>query len=180
MTASCATDAGVRAVSAGDDFDLEARAPEFELLDGGGAEGVARGEQRGFFLRLNQVRELGAGRGLARAVDADDGNDRPPVVFLILVFFFFSFFFSFPPGGGKNLRGGFPLVFLGLFDGGDDLLGHGHAEIGGDEGGFEFFQRFAGQFGRARDDAFDFVRQLAVRFCRPALNLENNPMKMRD
>jgi len=32
------------------------------LLDGGGAEGVARGQQRGLFLRLNQVRELG-GRG---------------------------------------------------------------------------------------------------------------------
>ena len=66
---------GVRAVSAGDDFDFEAGAPEFELFDGGGAEGVARGEQRGLFLRLNQVRELGAGRGLARAVDADDGDN---------------------------------------------------------------------------------------------------------
>jgi len=39
----------VRAIRAGDDFDLKACAPEFELLDGGGAKGVARSEQRGFF-----------------------------------------------------------------------------------------------------------------------------------
>ena len=51
-------------------------APEFELLDGGGAEGVARGEQRGFVLRLDVVRELGGRGGLAGAVHADDGNDR--------------------------------------------------------------------------------------------------------
>lgn len=41
---------GVRAVRAGDDFDLEACAPKFELFNGGGAKGVARGEQRGFLL----------------------------------------------------------------------------------------------------------------------------------
>ena len=48
--------------------------PQFDLLDRRRAKGVARGEQRGFFLRLNKMRELGAGGGLARAVDADDGN----------------------------------------------------------------------------------------------------------
>jgi hypothetical protein len=37
-----------------------------------------------------------------------------------------------------------------------------HSQIGGDEGVFEFLKRFAGKFGRTRDDAFDFVRQLAV------------------
>jgi len=40
---------GIRAIGAGDDLDLEAGAPELELLDGGGAEGVTRGEQHGFF-----------------------------------------------------------------------------------------------------------------------------------
>ena len=28
---------------------------------------------------------------------------------------------------------------------------------------FDFFQRIGGQFGRTRDDAFDFVRELGVR-----------------
>ena len=43
----------VRAVSAGDDFDFEPLAPQFDLLDGRRAKRVARGEQRGFVLRLN-------------------------------------------------------------------------------------------------------------------------------
>ena len=51
-------------------------APQFDLLDGRRAKRVARGEQHGFFLRLNQVRQLGGGGGLAGAVHADDGNHR--------------------------------------------------------------------------------------------------------
>ena len=56
------------------------------------------------------------------------------------------------------------LGFVGLLHGGHDLRGHGQAEVGGDERGFQFFQRSPVEFGRAGDDAFDFVRQLAVRF----------------
>ena len=59
------------------------------------------------------------------------------------------------------------LRFEGLLDGGDDLLRHGQAEVGGDEGVFELLQRFASQLGRARDDAFDLVRQLAVGLGQP-------------
>ena len=44
------------------------------------------------------------------------------------------------------------------------MRGHGHAEVGGDERGFDFFERLGGQLGRARDDALDFVRELGVRF----------------
>src|SRR6185436_16890 len=62
---------GVCAVSTGNDFDLEARPPEFELFDGGSAKRVARGEKGGLLLRLDEMRELGGSRGLARAVDAD-------------------------------------------------------------------------------------------------------------
>jgi hypothetical protein len=50
------------------------------------------------------------------------------------------------------------------FDGGDDLGGHGRAQVGGDQGGFQFLQAAGGQFGRGGEDAFDFVGQLVVRF----------------
>jgi hypothetical protein len=46
---------GIRAVCSGDNVNLESLAPEFELLDRGGAEGVARGQQRGVAARLNQA-----------------------------------------------------------------------------------------------------------------------------
>ena len=66
----------IGAVSAGDHINLEARTPQFELLDGGGAKGVACGEQRGLLLRLDKrCAELFGGRGLARAVEPDDGDD---------------------------------------------------------------------------------------------------------
>ena len=51
---------GIRTIRAGNDFDLEARAPEFELFNGGSPERVARGQQRMLILRLNEVRELRA------------------------------------------------------------------------------------------------------------------------
>jgi hypothetical protein len=47
-----------------------APAPFGELLDGGRAEGVARGEQHRLALRLEELRELGDRRGLAGAVHA--------------------------------------------------------------------------------------------------------------
>ena len=66
----------VSAIIAGDDRHIQTLSPEFELLNRGGAEGVAGGEQRGLAARLNQVRELGARGCLAGAVDAYDGDDR--------------------------------------------------------------------------------------------------------
>ena len=51
---------------------LERRGPDFELLDGGGAEGVGGAEDhRGAFF-LPAVGELADGGGFAGAVDADD------------------------------------------------------------------------------------------------------------
>ncbi len=40
---------------------------------------------------------------------------------------------------------GVALRFVGFLDRGDDLVRHGHAEVGGDERGFEFLERFAGR-----------------------------------
>ncbi len=54
------------------------------------------------------------------------------------------------------------MRFVGEFDGGHDLRGHGHTEIGGNERLLDFLERLGGQLGRTRDDAFDFVRELGV------------------
>ncbi|MFM1942854.1 MAG: hypothetical protein RI897_1836 [Verrucomicrobiota bacterium] len=50
---------GVGAVGAGDDWGMEAFAPEFELFDGGGAERIAGGEDGYEFLLLEVVGEFG-------------------------------------------------------------------------------------------------------------------------
>ena len=155
----------VRAVSAGDDFDLQARAPQFQLLDRRRAKRVARGEQRGFFLRLDEMRELRARRRLARAVHADDGNNRRAARrFHQSVFICRKTFFNFAARNRQKIQTRAALRFVIFFDGGNDLLRHRHAQIGGDERGFKFFNRVRRQFRRARDDAFDFVRELGVRF----------------
>ena len=62
---------GVAAFLAGDHRRADALAPDLQLLDRGGAEGVAGGEQHAIILLLEPVAELADGGGLARAVDAD-------------------------------------------------------------------------------------------------------------
>ncbi len=52
------------------------RSPQtLQLLDGGGAEGVAGGEHHGFALAAEALGELADGGGLAGAVDADEEDD---------------------------------------------------------------------------------------------------------
>jgi hypothetical protein len=63
---------GIGADLARNDFRADAGAPDFKLLDGGGAECVASGEHDVAALSAQFRRELTDGRGLARAVDADD------------------------------------------------------------------------------------------------------------
>ena len=46
------------------------------MLDGGGAERVARGEHHRLAVRREELRQLGDRRRLAGAVDADDENHR--------------------------------------------------------------------------------------------------------
>ena len=58
-----------------DDRRADALAPDLQLLDRRGAEGVAGGEQHAIILLLEPVAELADGGGLARAVDADDQDD---------------------------------------------------------------------------------------------------------
>ena len=140
------------------------------------AERITRAKQGGFLLRLNPMRELGGGRGFAGAVDADDGNHGRAVHRHDQISFVRApclrrrlrrgqqNFFHFGAGDGKHVQILAALGFVGVLHSGDDLRGHGRAEVGGNQGGLEFIQRRRVQFGRARDDAFDFVRQPAVGF----------------
>ena len=58
-----------------DDVDAGARAPDFELLDGGGAEGVGGAEQHRAAFGLDIAGEFADGGGLPRPVHADDHHD---------------------------------------------------------------------------------------------------------
>src|SRR5579885_3292394 len=55
-----------------DHFGAGALSPDFELLDGGGAEGIGRTQENVLALRSQDLRELADAGGLASAVDADD------------------------------------------------------------------------------------------------------------
>ena len=66
---------GIGAGVLGDHRHAGAIAPHFQLLDGGGAEGIARRQHDLAALALVEVGELGDGRGLAAAVDADHQHD---------------------------------------------------------------------------------------------------------
>ena len=66
---------GVAAFLAGDDRRADAVAPDLQLLDRGGAEGVAGGEQDAIILLLQPMAELADGGRLAGAVDADHQDD---------------------------------------------------------------------------------------------------------
>ena len=65
----------VRARGLRDDRHAVALAPDLQLLDGGGAERVARGEHDLAALAGEAARELADRRRLARAVHADDQHD---------------------------------------------------------------------------------------------------------
>jgi hypothetical protein len=73
-------------------------------------------------------------------------------------------FFNFGGRGGENISAAGALGFVAFFYGRDNLRGHLHAEIGGEKGRFKILERGGVEPGRACDDAFDFVSQLAVRF----------------
>ena len=66
---------GIGARRVRDDRHVDTRGPGGDLFDGGSAEGVGSGQQDLGAKRLEAVRQLGDGGGLARAVDADDEDD---------------------------------------------------------------------------------------------------------
>ena len=134
---------GVGFVAAGDDVAAGALAPDLELFDGGGAEGVA-GDEHGFHALFGvELRQFADGGGFAGAVDADDehdmrleravddqrlrdwGEDGGDFV------------------GQRQFDFVFPhfLAEAAAAEVGDYLGGDGGAEIGGDQQVFQFFQR---------------------------------------
>ena len=66
---------GVAALAGLDHFHAAAGGPDFQLLDGCGAEGVGGAEEDGAVLRAAPGSQLAAGGGLAGAVDADQECD---------------------------------------------------------------------------------------------------------
>jgi hypothetical protein len=68
----------VAAFLAGDHRSIDALAPDPELLDRGGAERIAGGEQHAIILFLQPMPELADRRRLARAIDADDEDHVGP------------------------------------------------------------------------------------------------------
>ena len=72
--------ARVRARRMSDDRDARAVGPDPELVDGGGTKGVCGSEDDRAPLLEVAGGHLADGRGLARAVDTDDENDRGPAI----------------------------------------------------------------------------------------------------
>ena len=66
---------GVATLLGFDDLDAGALGPDFELLDGGGAEGVGGAEQHATVLGGEVRGELARGGGFAGAVDPDHHDD---------------------------------------------------------------------------------------------------------
>ena len=124
--------------------DAEAFAPEGDLVDGGGPEGIARGDQNPFAALLVKTRQLGDAGGFADAIDPHDqdhpGLARGPLDGTVD---------RFEPGGhfvGQDFADPFGVPHLVLADAQLELLDQVerglHPEIGGDQGFFEVLQRF--------------------------------------
>jgi hypothetical protein len=78
---------------------------------------------------------------------------------------------DFAHGDGEDVQSLATLGLVGLLDRLDNLRSHIHAEVRSDEGGFQIFKGVGVEPGGAGDDAFDFVRQLAMRFLQAGLEL---------
>jgi hypothetical protein len=135
------------------------------LFDGGGAEGVASGQQRFGPLLLDMVSPLGTGRGFAGAIDPDErGHDESRWRLAKRRLGIRQAIFHFLSRDGKHIQSGATLRFIGLFHGDRNLQRYGHAKIGADQGCLQFLQRRAGQLGRTGKDAFKFMRQFGMGF----------------
>ena len=151
---------GVCVVSAGDDINLETRPPKLELLNRGRAKSVTGREQDDAPLPLQKVRELGGGGGLARAVDADNGDNGEAADLLIQCRVRRrEASLDFLCGDGEDIQPAAALRFVGQLHGGENLLGHRHAEVGGEQRVLKLFEGLTGQLGGAGDDAFEFVAE---------------------
>src|SRR5205823_12838929 len=109
----------------------DALAPDLQLLDRRGAEGVAGGEHDLVPAVAVLLGELGDGRGLAAAVDTDDENDEGPLREIETQWLHDRLD---EPNhllgeGGANLFGRDLLVEAGLAQRVGDLAGHPDAHV---------------------------------------------------
>src|SRR5208282_1681477 len=160
----------IRPGAARDHLDTDARTPDLELLDRGGAEGVARAQHHGETLLLVEAGELADRRGLAGAVHADHEDDEGlprPVHDERL------------GDGAQHLRDRTRQALAHLLGArlaretlGRETLGqlgrHGRPEIGGDEELLELLQRRRIELALA-EDAGDALAELARAAAEPRL-----------
>ncbi len=149
--------AGVGVLLVFDDLDAGALGPDGELLDGGGSEGIAGGEDDFFVLGGEVGGEFGDGGGFAGAVDAGDHDDggwcggevEGAVLFGPIVdeFFLEEGEDLFCGGNFSVLPGGAEVV--GDEEGGFD------AEVVGDEFFFEFFEEVLVDASAYGEDGFE-------------------------
>ena len=76
----------------------------------------------------------------------------------------------------KDIRPGAALGLVGLLDCAENLAGHGHAQVGSNQRGFQFLERCGVSLGEPVTMRLISCVSLLCVFCRPALNFANNPM----
>ena len=143
--------------------------PDFQLLDGGGAEGVSGDQQHVFALRLEFARQFADCRGFARAVDADDENhvgrgaahvNRLFVAFQNRLHFAFQVKF--------DLRRVAQLLFRHfVLQAADNALRRRHAEIGENQDFFEMLNQFVVNARSRRQQLLDFGDKAKMRLRQP-------------
>ena len=162
--------AGVGALGLFDEFGVGAGGPDFELFDGGGAEGIGGGDEDGLSFVVEAAGEFAGGGRFAGAVDADHHNDDGRRVDAG----------EGPVGGGKDFEemisdeaanfAGVADEFTvdSLADGFEDFGGGADPDVGRDEGIFEFVEQVGVNFFFAEDDILNFVDEAGAGFFDPA------------
>ena len=142
-----------------DEFGVGAGGPDFELFDGGGAEGIGGGQEDRFPFVVEAAGEFAGGGGFAGTVDADHHNDEGRGVDAG----------EGPFGGGEDLEEMLTdeaANFAGVADefavdalaNGFQNFGRGaDAYIGGDEGVFEFVEEVGIDLFFAEDDILNLI-----------------------
>ena len=154
-------DAGrIAALRVLDDLAAEPFAPDGELGDGGGAEGVAGGDHHFLAFVLAIFGELGDGGRLAGAVDAGDHDDGGPARGELI-----------PGRRGQqrlelvldervHLAGDF-LVLVGLLDAADDFLRREGADVRQIERLFQIVEEFLIDLALAGEKLRDAAEEVA-------------------
>ena len=167
---------GIGTLPLADDWHSGAVGPDFELLVGGGAEGVGGGNHHLFARLVVVVGKLGDAGGLARAVHADDHDDIGPrrkrrvEIDRMLVPRFDEQVANFTHHHLVQLllrTVGFTLGALG--DRFDNVERGFDPHISGDEDVFEFFEELVIHLGFAFGNESEFVAKRVAGFGQPLL-----------